>query len=130
MTMMTLAGGGLLVVAEPPVPEEMPACRAAMLAARCEARPVALRLRLGTDADETVKLAACELMQYADLCVIDRVSAAVIGVENQKPHPDLAAALARKLIRRFGLGGVVLPEEGYARLDSEAARLVYPFCKL
>ena len=130
MTISAPTGNVLLVTAEPPVPDEMPAIRAAMLAAKCENCPVALRLRLSSDAAEPVRLSACELLQYADLCVIDRASSAVIGVENQTLHPDPAAALARKLIRRFGFGGVVLPEEGYARLDSEAARFVYPFCKL
>lgn len=125
MTMTTLPGGVLLVDTTAPDLAALPACRAALLDTRRHDQPAALIARLPADTDEAARLAVCELMQYVDLCVTDRASAAMIGVENEKPHPDLAAALVRKLIKRFALGGVVLPEEGYARLDSPAAQRIY-----
>lgn len=126
MTMTTLPGGILLADTAAPDLAALPGLRAALLDSRRQNRPALLRVRLTPDADTDTRLAACELLQYVDLCVIDRASAALIGVENTNPHPDLAAALARKLIRRFAVGGVVIPDEGYTRLDSAAARHIYP----
>lgn len=126
MTMTTLPGGVLLVNTNAPDLASLPACRAALLDTRRHGQPAALIACLPADVGEDARLAVCELMQYVDLCVIDRASAALIGVENEKTHPDLAAALVRKLIKRFALGGVVLPEEGYARLDSPTAQRIYP----
>lgn len=125
MTITPLPGGVLLVDTTAPDLAALPACRAALLDTRRRGQPAALIARLPADADEATRLAVCELLQYVDLCVTDRASAALIGVENSNPHSDLAAALVRKLLRRFALGGVVLPDEGYARLDSKAAQRIY-----
>ncbi len=126
MTMTTLPGGVLLVDTTAPDLAALPVCRAALLETRRRHRPAAIFVCLSPDADTDARLAACELMQYVDLCIIDRATAALIGTASEKPHPDPAAALARKLKKRFALGGIVLPEENYACLDTPEAQAAYP----
>jgi len=126
MTITTLPGGILLADTRPQDLSALPALRAALLDTRRAHRPAAIFVRLSPDADADIRLAVCELMQYVDLCVIDRAAAALIGTSNEKPHPDPGAALARKLKKRFALGGIVLPDEGYARLDTPEAQAIYP----
>lgn len=127
MTMTTLPGDILLVDASAAItPTAMPDCRRALLDTRRRNRPAALIVKLDSMPNDDARYAICELLQYVDLCVIDRASAALLGVETPAPHPNRAAALGCKLVTRFALGGVVLPDEGYARLDSIAAQSIFP----
>lgn len=116
----------VIVDVEAVTPDVLPALRAELLATRREERPAALLVRLSSAPDETACRTIGELLQYVDLCVTDRRSAAWLGVENETEHPDMAAALVRKLVKRFALGGVVLPDEGYAWLNTPAAQQIYP----
>ncbi len=106
--------------------EELCAAREVLLRTRKENSPAAVVVRLRRTPDEAARMAIYELLQYVDLCCIDRTSAEYLGVEEEASLADAPAALAAKLRKRFALGGIILKGEHYARLYTAAAEKIYP----
>lgn len=106
--------------------DELCAARAVLLETRKESRPAAAVVRLTDALDEAGRMAVYELLQYVDLCVIDRASVERLGITAETALPNAASVLTDMLVKRFALGGVVISRENYARLNTPVAERIYP----